>query len=165
MGMLLVSRRPTPKRTNKSHFTSRRAASILAYHAPPMFLSGSASYTPTPIHTFIALRAISPLLRPSSPRREIPRGLRAGGEPPVSISSFNRCEFKLRRRVVIMHGPDGASYSQRVNLCRDRRAEKVVVQHVSDPKFFFTITLTPTATDRLVGVADRRLPKSRTSTA
>ncbi|TXH29344.1 MAG: polyketide cyclase [Elusimicrobia bacterium] len=64
--------------------------------------------------------------------------------PAGFTNTFHVCEFKKGGLwSFIMHGPDGRDYPNE-NLFTDiEPPNKVVVQHVSEPKFVLTMALTP----------------------
>lgn len=69
-------------------------------------------------------------------------------------NTFSVCDFRTGGRwSFVMHGPDG-HHHQNENLFAEIEAPgKVVIQHVSEPKFFLTITLATTAVGTLVSWA------------
>jgi uncharacterized protein YndB with AHSA1/START domain len=100
----------------------------------------------TPMSTFRTSRDI-----PASPDRVFaafsdPQRLARWWGPAGFTNSFNVCEFKAGGRwSFVMHGPDGGSYPNESVFAEIEPATKVVVQHVSKPKYRLTITLTPSA--------------------
>lgn len=71
--------------------------------------------------------------------------------PAGFTNTFHVCEFKEGGRwSFIMHGPDGGHYQNDSVFAEIAAPEKVVVQHVSEPRFRLTITLTALATSTLV---------------
>jgi uncharacterized protein YndB with AHSA1/START domain len=71
--------------------------------------------------------------------------------PAGFTNTFNVCEFKPGGKwSFTMHGPDGKNYPNENVFAEVDAPGKVVVQHVSDPKFRLTITLAPSATGTLV---------------
>ena len=71
--------------------------------------------------------------------------------PDGFTNTFNVCEFKKGGRwSLIMHGPNGANYPNESVFAEIEPLRKVVVQHVSEPKFSLTIGLTPSSTGTLV---------------
>lgn len=72
--------------------------------------------------------------------------------PAGFTNTFQRCEFTPGGAwSFIMHGPNGANYPNESRFAEIDAPRKVVIQHISDPKFFLTITLTATAAGTLVG--------------
>lgn len=74
--------------------------------------------------------------------------------PAGFTNTFSVCEFKKGGRwSFIMHGPNGANYPNE-NVFADIEAPgKVVIQHVSEPKFVLTIGLAPSAAGTLLSWA------------
>jgi uncharacterized protein YndB with AHSA1/START domain len=71
--------------------------------------------------------------------------------PAGFINTFDVCEFKNGGRwSFIMHGPNGANYQNECIFAVIQAPKKIVVQHVSEPKFRLTIGLTPVATGTAV---------------
>ena len=65
--------------------------------------------------------------------------------PAGFTNTFSVCEFKPGGRwSFVMHGPNGANYPNESVFAEIDAPRKVVVQHVSEPKFRLTIALTPT---------------------
>jgi uncharacterized protein YndB with AHSA1/START domain len=61
------------------------------------------------------------------------------------------CEFKKGGRwSLVMHGPDGRSYPNESVFAEIQAPKKVVVQHVSEPKFHLTVVLASSATGTIV---------------
>ena len=71
---------------------------------------------------------------------------------PAGFSNTSTiCEFKVGGRwSFTMHGPDGSSYPNECVFSDISAPQKVVVQHVSEPKFQLTITLAATDHGTLV---------------
>lgn len=67
--------------------------------------------------------------------------------PAAFTNTFEVCEFETGGRwFFTMHGPDGQNYLNE-NVFEEIDAPyKVVIQHVSEPRFRLTIGLTPSAT-------------------
>lgn len=62
--------------------------------------------------------------------------------PAGFTSTFSICEFKNGGRwSFIMHGPDGRNYPNENVFAEIESPRKVVVQHVSEPKYRLTIGL------------------------
>ena len=67
--------------------------------------------------------------------------------PAGFSNTFNVCEFATGGKwSFVMHGPDGRNYANESVFAEIEPLKKVVVQHISEPKFRLTITLTPSAT-------------------
>jgi uncharacterized protein YndB with AHSA1/START domain len=71
--------------------------------------------------------------------------------PAGFTNTFERCEFKPGGRwIFTMHGPDGTNYPNE-NVFADIEANsRVVIDHIFEPKFRLTITLTASAQGTLV---------------
>ena len=66
--------------------------------------------------------------------------------PAGFTNTFQVCEFQNGGRwSFIMHGPEGHNYPNECVFAEIEPATKVVVQHVSEPKFCLTITLASSA--------------------
>jgi len=64
--------------------------------------------------------------------------------PKGFTSTFSVCEFRNGGRwSLIMHGPDGKNYSNESIFAEIVPAEKIVIEHVSKPKYRLTIILSP----------------------
>ena len=64
--------------------------------------------------------------------------------PAEFTNSFNVCEFNPGGRwSYVMHGPNGGNYRNESVFAEVVPPEKVVIQHISEPKYRLTITLTP----------------------
>jgi uncharacterized protein YndB with AHSA1/START domain len=64
--------------------------------------------------------------------------------PAGFTNTFNIFEFKTAGRwSYIMHGPDGKNYPNESVFAEITPPLRVVVQHISEPKFRLTITLEP----------------------
>ena len=71
--------------------------------------------------------------------------------PAGFTNTFQVCEFKTGGRwSFIMHGPDGKNYPNENVFAEIETPTKVVVQHISDPKFRLTISLAPSAAGTLL---------------
>ena len=71
--------------------------------------------------------------------------------PAGFTNTFQTCDFKNGGRwSLVMHGPDGRNYPNESVFAEIVPAKKVVIQHVSEPKFRLTITLTPSAAGTLL---------------
>ncbi|HEY4415477.1 MAG TPA: SRPBCC domain-containing protein [Verrucomicrobiae bacterium] len=71
--------------------------------------------------------------------------------PAGFTNTFNLCEFKNGGRwSFIMHGPNGSNYPNECMFSEVELLRKVVVQHVSEPKFRLTINLEPSSAGTLV---------------
>lgn len=66
--------------------------------------------------------------------------------PAGFTNTFNICEFEPGGRwSYVMHGPNRGNYRNESVFAEVEAPRKVVVQHVSEPKYRLTITLTPAA--------------------
>lgn len=64
--------------------------------------------------------------------------------PKGFTNSFDVCEFKEGGRwLFTMHGPNGANYLNESRFARIEPPTKLVIEHVSEPRFRLTITLAP----------------------
>ena len=71
--------------------------------------------------------------------------------PAGFTNTFNVCEFKNGGRwSFIMHGPDGRTYPNESVFAEIESPRKIVVQHISEPKFRLTIVLTSSAAGMVV---------------
>lgn len=71
--------------------------------------------------------------------------------PAGFTNTFSVCEFTPGGRwSFVMHGPDGRNYANEAVFAEIEAPRKVVVQHVSEPKFVLTIILSASASGTLV---------------
>jgi uncharacterized protein YndB with AHSA1/START domain len=71
--------------------------------------------------------------------------------PAGFTNTFNVCEFKNGGRwSFIMHRPNGANYPNENVFADIESPRKVVVQHVSEPKYCLTIALAASAAGTIV---------------
>ena len=71
--------------------------------------------------------------------------------PTGFSNTFSVCDFKNGGRwVFTMHGPDGHSYANESMFAAIEPPRKVIIQHVSNPRYLMTIALTPMASGTLV---------------
>ena len=71
--------------------------------------------------------------------------------PAGFTNTFSICEFKNGGRwSFIMHGPDGRNYPNENIFAEIESPKKIVVQHISEPKFRLTITLVSSALGTVV---------------
>ena len=71
--------------------------------------------------------------------------------PAGFSNTFSVCDFKNGGRwVFTMHGPDGHSYANESMFAAIEPPRKVIIQHVSNPRYLMTIALTPMASGTLV---------------
>jgi uncharacterized protein YndB with AHSA1/START domain len=65
--------------------------------------------------------------------------------PAGFTNTFNICEFKPGGRwLFTMHGPDGRDYPNESVFAEIAAPTKMVVEHISEPKFRLTISLAST---------------------
>ncbi len=71
--------------------------------------------------------------------------------PAGFTNTFNLCEFKTGGRwSYIMHGPDGKNYKNESVFSEIESPKKIVIQHVSGPKYRLTIGLAASAAGTVV---------------
>jgi len=71
-----------------------------------------------------------------------PRRLAAWWGPAGFSNTFAVCEFRPRGRwSFVMHGPDGRNYPNENVFTEIEPDRKVVIDHVSEPRFRLTVTL------------------------
>jgi uncharacterized protein YndB with AHSA1/START domain len=64
--------------------------------------------------------------------------------PAGFTNTFHTCEFKPGGKwSFVMHGPDGTRYPNESVFTDIDPSRKVVIQHLSEPKFRLTVTLKP----------------------
>ena len=74
-----------------------------------------------------------------------PEALAKWWGPKGFTNTFNVFQFQNGGKwSFVMHGPDGKSYSNENEFIELISASKVVIRHVSEPRFTLTVTLTPT---------------------
>lgn len=74
--------------------------------------------------------------------------------PAGFTNTFQACDVRTGGRwVFTMHGPDGKSYPNESVFAEIDAPKKVVIDHVSEPKFRLTIELAPGAKGTLVSWA------------
>jgi len=75
---------------------------------------------------------------------EAPARLARWWGPAGFRNSFDVCEFRPGGAwQFTMHGPDGAKYWNESTFLEIERDRKVVIQHLSAPRFRLTVTLAP----------------------
>ncbi len=80
-----------------------------------------------------------------------PERLARGWGPAGFANTFSVCEFKNDGRwSFIMHGPDGRTYPNESVCAEIESPRKIVIQHVSEPKYRLTIVLTSSAAGTVV---------------
>ncbi|WP_141731093.1 SRPBCC family protein [Oligoflexus tunisiensis] len=71
--------------------------------------------------------------------------------PAGFTNTFSVCEFKNGGRwSFIMHGPDGRNYPNENVFAEIEAPRRIVVQHVSEPKYRLTVVLAPSAEGTVV---------------
>lgn len=80
-----------------------------------------------------------------------PKRLARWWGPAGFTNTFNVCEFTNGGRwSLVMHGPNGNNYPNESTFAEIDPNKKVVVQHLSEPKFSLTIGLAPTVNGTIV---------------
>lgn len=65
--------------------------------------------------------------------------------PAGFTNTFETCEFKLGGKwVYVMHGANGKNYPNESTFSEIEPAKRVVIQHVSQPRYLLTVSLEPT---------------------
>ena len=71
--------------------------------------------------------------------------------PAGFTNTFSVCEFKNGGRwSFIMHGPDGRNYKNESTFAEIESSGKIVIQHISEPKYLLTIVLASSAVGTVV---------------
>ena len=71
--------------------------------------------------------------------------------PAGFTNTFNVCEFKKGGRwAYVMHGPDGRDYPNESVFADIEPSGRIVIQHVSNPRYRLTIALTASAAGTVV---------------
>lgn len=66
--------------------------------------------------------------------------------PAGFTNTFHVCEFKPGGKwSYVMHGPNGANFSNESVFTDIEPPQRVVIQHVSQPRYLLTVRLEPTA--------------------
>lgn len=66
--------------------------------------------------------------------------------PDGFTSTFETFEFKPGGKwSFVMHGPDGKSFPNEIVITEIERPGRIVIHHVSQPRYLLTVTLEPTA--------------------
>lgn len=66
--------------------------------------------------------------------------------PAGFTNTFQAFEFKPDGQwSFLMHGPDGKSYPNEIVVTEIEPFRRIVLHHVSQPRYFLTVTLEPTA--------------------
>lgn len=74
--------------------------------------------------------------------------------PAGFTNTFHECDFTPGGRwSFVMHGPDGANYPNENEFVTIEAPTKVVIRHVSDPKFTLTISLSSSPEGTMVAWA------------
>lgn len=83
-----------------------------------------------------------------------PKRLARWWGPAGFTNTFHLCEFESGGRwSYTMHGPNGANFRNESVFAEVTPAEKVVIQHVSEPKYRLTILLNPSSSGTIVSWA------------
>ncbi len=126
--------------TLKQASESLRLAKTIAIRKPMTTFSTSREIPATPEQVFAAI---------SHPER-----LARWWGPAGFTNTFAVCEFEPGGRwSFTMHGPNGSNYPNENVFAEIEPPRKVVIQHVSEPKFRLTIALTPSTTGTLLSWA------------
>jgi uncharacterized protein YndB with AHSA1/START domain len=100
----------------------------------------------TPMSTFRTSRQIDATPEEIFAAFNDPQRLARWWGPAGFTNTFAVCEFTPGGRwSFVMHGPNGGNYRNESVFAEVDAPRKVVVQHVSEPKYRLTITLTPSA--------------------
>jgi uncharacterized protein YndB with AHSA1/START domain len=71
--------------------------------------------------------------------------------PAGFTNTFSVCEFRTGGRwSFVMHGPDGGNFTNESVFANIEAPTRVVVRHISEPKFELTIGLAPSGSGTLV---------------
>jgi uncharacterized protein YndB with AHSA1/START domain len=71
--------------------------------------------------------------------------------PAGFTNTFDVCEFKEGGRwSFVMHGPDGSNHPNESVFAKIEPPKKIVIQHVSEPKFRLTVVLAPSSVGTVV---------------
>ncbi len=104
-----------------------------------------------PMTTFHTSREIPTTIEQIFAAISSPNRLSRWWGPAGFTNTFNVCEFKKGGRwSFVMHGPDGKDYPNDSLFAEIEPLKKVVVDHVSEPKFSLTIALEPSGKGTLV---------------
>ena len=104
-----------------------------------------------PIKTFNTSREIPASVEQVFAAISNPERLARWWGPAGFTNTFSVCEFVQGGRwSFIMHGPNGSDYRNESVFAEIEAPGKVVVEHVSEPKFRLTILLTPSARGTIV---------------
>src|SRR3990167_4562223 len=93
---------------------------------------------------------------PATPERVFaaisdPQRLSRWWGPAGFTNTFSLCEFKKGGRwSLVMHGPDGKNYPNESVFAEIEPPRKIVIQHVSNPKYRLTIVLSSSAAGTVV---------------
>jgi uncharacterized protein YndB with AHSA1/START domain len=96
--------------------------------------------------TFSTSREISATVEDVFAAISNPERLSRWWGPAGFTNTFSLCEFKNGGRwSLVMHGPNGANYPNENAFAEIEAPRRVVVQHVSEPKYRLTIMLASSA--------------------
>jgi uncharacterized protein YndB with AHSA1/START domain len=97
------------------------------------------------VSTFITYRTIPATLEQVFAAISDPERLARWWGPAGFTNTFNVCEFEIGGRwSFVMHGPNGGNYKNENVFEEIEAPTKVVVHHISEPKYRLTITLAAT---------------------
>ncbi|WP_280271181.1 SRPBCC domain-containing protein [Nocardia wallacei] len=75
-----------------------------------------------------------------------PSRLRNWWGPAGFTNTFEVCEFEPGGKwTLVMHGPDGRNYPNESIFSEIEPSKRIVIDHISQPKYVLTITLEPTS--------------------
>jgi uncharacterized protein YndB with AHSA1/START domain len=104
-----------------------------------------------PMTTFSTSREIPATVEQVFAAISNPKCLASWWGPAGFTNTFSVCEFSNGGRwSFVMHGPDGRNYPNENVFAHIDSPGKVVVQHLSEPKFRLTITLVASAVGTVV---------------
>lgn len=110
--------------------------------------------TETAVTTFSTSREISATVEQVFAAISDPERLARWWGPAGFTNTFSVCEFRNGGRwSFIMHGPDGRNYPNESVFAEIEAPGKIVIQHVSEPKYRLTIVLAASATGTVVSWA------------
>jgi uncharacterized protein YndB with AHSA1/START domain len=129
----------------------KREFEILVALQIPDEVSITKAETKAPMTTFNTSREIPAVVEQVFAAISDPERLARWWGPAGFTNTFSICEFKIGGRwSFIMHGPNGNNYPNENVFAEIEPPRKVVVQHVSEPKFRLTIALAASAVGTVV---------------
>jgi uncharacterized protein YndB with AHSA1/START domain len=104
-----------------------------------------------PVSTFTTTREIPASTKQVFAALSDPDRLARWWGPAGFTNTFSVCEFRNGGRwSLVMHGPEGGNYPNESVFSEIEPMRKVVVQHLSEPRFRLTIGLAASATGTIV---------------